>query len=455
MSGKLIAKETITKTLERGDLILGKGQYYSKDGIKTQLNNNVLVVGTSGAGKTRSIVMPNLLQADGSYVVSDPKGSLSKGMGPYLESLGYKVIRMDFIHPERSTRYNPLAHIRNTRDIQKLAHNIVYEMNIGSGEGKRGGSYDPFWDKASEMLITSILGYVMENDEIPVNKKNLITVKEYIKKANRKDGNSVRSKSEMDELMYRHKLRMAAKGIESWAATRYDDYNCSPDKTHQTINITSISNFSMIDTLETRKMVCGNDIYFEQIGNEPTVVFVEVCDSDRSMDFLVNLFYSQLMNALCDYADNYCENSRLPVPVQFILDDFATNARIDNFQNMIANIRSRGISAMIMVQSESQLKAGYDEDAKTIVDNCNSYVYMGGMDTELTKDISIRADKPSKYILNMPIGYSWIFRRGQEPVYCRNFDIEAFMQVKGFEYGKPAKFSYDLLDEISSERRGA
>lgn len=455
MSGKLIAKETITKTLERGDLILGKGQYYSKDGIKTQLNNNVLVVGTSGAGKTRSIVMPNLLQADGSYVVSDPKGSLSKGMGPYLESLGYKVIRMDFIHPERSTRYNPLAHIRNTRDIQKLAHNIVYEMNIGSGEGKRGGSYDPFWDKAGEMLITSIIGYVIENDEIPVNKKNLITVKEYIKKANRKDGNSTHSKSEMDELMYRHKLRMAAKGIESWAATRYDDYNCSPDKTHQTINITSISNFSMIDTLETRKMVCGNDIDFEQIGNEPTVVFVEVCDSDRSMDFLVNLFYSQLMNALCDYADNYCENSRLPVPVQFILDDFATNARIDNFQNMIANIRSRGISAMIMVQSESQLKAGYREDAKTIVDNCNSYVYMGGMDTELTKDISIRADKPSKHILNMPIGYSWIFRRGQEPVYCRNFDIEAFMQVKGFEYGKPAKFSYDLLDEISSERRGA
>jgi type IV secretion system protein VirD4 len=295
----------------------------------------------------------------------------------------------------------------------------------------------------------------MENDEIPMGKKNLVTVKEYIKKANRKDGNSTRSKSEMDELMYRHKLRMAANGIESWAATRYDDYNCSPDKTHQTINITSISNFSMIDTLETRKMVCGNDIDFEQIGNEPAVVFVEVCDSDRSMDFLVNLFYSQLMNALCDYADNYCENSRLPVPVQFILDDFATNARIDNFQNMIANIRSRGISAMIMVQSESQLKAGYREDAKTIVDNCNSYVYMGGMDTELTKDISIRADKPSKHILNMPIGYSWIFRRGQEPVYCRNFDIEAFMQVKGFEYGKPAKFSYDLLDEISSERRGA
>ena len=139
------------------------------------------------------------------------------------------------------------------------------------------------------------------------------------------------------------------------------------------------------------------------------------------------------MNTLCSYADDKCPGSRLPIPVKFILDDFATNARIDNFQNIISNIRSRGISAMIMVQSEAQLKSGYKEDAQTIVDNCNTYVYMGGSNPEQAENIAKRANKPAHKILNMPIGHSWIFRRGQEPVLCKNFDLEWFMKEKEYD----------------------
>ena len=150
------------------------------------------------------------------------------------------------------------------------------------------------------------------------------------------------------------------------------------------------------------------------------------------------------MNELCMYADDKCENSCLPVPVQFILDDFATNARIDNFQNIISNIRSRGISAMIMVQSEAQLKAGYGYNSQTIVDNCNTYVYMGGSDPHQAKEVAMRANKSTNSILNMPVSTSWIFRRGQEPVFCDNFDLEWFQNKIGFRVGKAPKLSPEL-----------
>lgn len=419
-----------------GAIILGENQYYSQDSFKTQLNNNVMVVGASGAGKTRYIVKPNLLQAWGSYVISDPKGSLYKEMAPYLKSKGYKVVKMDFIHPERSLRYNPLAYCKTTNDIRRLAHTLVYEM----AQTKNANSTkDPFWDETAEILLCALIGYIIESDEIHEREKNLVTLSELIVESKRdKRGTAAEhGASKMDSRMERHKMSMRLKGEESWAAARYDQYNTSPDKTHETINICTVAKLGTFDTLETRKMLRGNDVDFTRIGTEPTALFVEVSDTDRSMDILVNLFYSQLMNTLCSYADDKCPGSCLPIPVRFILDDFATNARIDNFQNIISNIRSRGISAMIMVQSEAQLKSGYKEDAQTIVDNCNTYVYMGGSNPEQAENIAKRANKPAHKILNMPIGSSWIFRRGQEPVLCRNFDLEWFMEVK--EYEKPPR----------------
>jgi len=425
-------------TVPEDSLILGQNQYYSKDGIKTQLNNNVVVVGTSGAGKTRSIVMPNLLQASGSYVVSDPKGNLYRKMGPYLESKGYRVIHMDFRHPERSLHYNPIAYCKTTTDAMKLASALVYETahSSGNGEGRRG-SYDPFWDETTLILLSALIGYLMETDQMEADDKNLATLSTLLSECQKEErGNS---NSIMTRAMERHRESMEERGLHSWAYDRFRAYNVGPAKTNNTVCMTSQAKLSTFDTEELREMLRYNDLDFTKIGQEPTALFVEVSDTDRSMDVLVNLFYTQLMNQLCDYADDCCENSCLPVPVQFILDDFATNARIDNFQNMIANIRSRGISAMLMVQSEAQLEAGYGRDAQTIIDNCNTYVYMGGSNPRMAHIVGERADKPANRILNMPLSTSWIFRRGQEPVLCHNFDIDWFSRVKGFEPGKPAQ----------------
>lgn len=426
-------------------LILGKDRYYSTDCYETQLNNNVVVVGTSGAGKTRSIVMPNLLQAQGSYVVSDPKGNLAKKLGPYLEKKGYKVVCMDFIHPETSLHYNPIGYCKTSQDVMRLAHTLVYEMSKGKGNFK-----DPFWDEMTLLCICALVAYMLETDEIEEDEKNIRTLLKLVKECNRKyRGYGERSRSDMDNRMDEHRAYMECMGKESWACSMYDEFNSSPDKTHATINATTVARLATFDTLELRQMIRNNDIDFTELGRKPMALFVQVSDTDRSMDILANLFYTQLMNELCTYADDCCEDSRLPVPVQFILDDFATNARIDNFQNMIANIRSRGISAMIMVQSESQLYAGYGDDAQTIIDNCNTYVYMGGSNPKQAELVGLRANKLSTSILNMPIGKSWIFRRGQEPVLCDNFDLEWFMAVKGVNAKKTR--SKNLKKNIPSD----
>lgn len=411
-------------TVPADTLILGDNQYYSKDCYKTRLNNNVLVVGTSGAGKTRSIVIPNLLQASGNYVISDPKGYLSKKYGDYMKSKGYRVLNMDFIHPEKSLRYNPIHYCSNSTEVVRLAHMLVQNVYV-KGATK---TIDPFWDEASELLISACIGYLVETDQIEESKKNFSSLVDMIRKCKREymEVRNGKVKSRLEIMMEEHKRYMKTIGKESWAAKKFEEFNVCPDKTYSTVNITSIAKMTSFDTVEINKMMETNDIDFTTIGTEPTVVFVEVSDTDRSMDLLVNLFYSQLMNSLCSFADEKCEDGRLPIPVQFILDDFATNARIDNFENMIANIRSRNISAMLMVQSEAQLAAGYYESAPTIIDNCNTYVYMGGSSPDMASQIAKRANKTTNTILNMPIQKSWIFRRGQAPVCCDNFKLEPF-----------------------------
>ncbi len=427
-----------------GSLILGEGQYYSKDSIQTHLNNNICVIGTSGSGKTRGYVSPNILQADGSYVVSDPKGNLADKFGPYLESLGYRIICMDFIHPEKSLRYNPIMRCGSTQDVMRLAYMIVYEL---CNDKQRISTGDDFWDKATLILMMALIAYMMEATYLPANEKTFSKLAELIADAYKETG-SGRSEEKTKRLLDAHRRWMENQGKESWAYKRYNEFSCAPEKTHNTINMTSLAKLALFDTLEVRVMLSGNDLDFKSIGQEPTAVFVQVSDTDRSMDAIVNMFYSQVMNELCDYADTQCVNSRLPIPVQFILDDFATNARINNFENIISNIRSRGISTMIILQSEAQLRAAYGDSAQTIVDNCNTYVYLGGSSPEQAERIAKRADKPASQILNMPLDKAWIFRRGQMPILCDVFDLNRFEDELGFEYGKPAKNSSKEYDAV-------
>lgn len=408
--------------MNTNSMILGEDQIFDLDCYKTQLNNNVLVVGTSGAGKTRSIVTPNLLQATGSYVVSDPKGNLYKKYKDYLISEGYEVKKLNFVNPLDSCKYNLFKYLRGTKDIVKMAHMLV------NNEGDKNKSLDPFWDEAGQLLVQAIIAYLLEQDNPDLlnyhNVMRLIGLAEV-------DGDMNSSESDLDIIMKNHKRR----NKNSYAVTTYNKFRVAADKTLRSILITVNAKLGCFDTPEINAMTNTDEIDISSIGQKKTALFVVVSDTDRSMDILANIFFTQAMNELCRFADEECEDNRLPVPVRFILDDFATNCKIDEFPRMIASIRSRNISTMLMIQAESQLTEYYGHDSKTIIGNCDTYVYLGGNDVETAQAVAERCDLPLKKILYMPVGTNWIFRRGQEPVNAKNFNLEEFLEEKSLASG--------------------
>lgn len=399
-----------------GSMILPDGKYYSLDDYKTRLNNNVLVVGTTGAAKTRTVITPNLLECVGSYVVTDPKGNLYKQWGDYMKHHGYRVVRLSFIHPEESVKYNPLKYVKTSQQIQQLSSALV----------KSSGAYsaDPFWDDSSLMLINSLLAYIKETASEESGDHNFHAILELLREAGRQ--NSASKNSRLSYMMENlHEVNP-----KSWAYKQFQNVNQAPEKTFNTIVATSIAKFCSVDTEELAEMMKYDEIDLPSIGQKKTAVFVEVSDSDRSMDMLINMFFTQAMNQLCTYADEECDNSQLPVPVRFFMDDFATNCRIDNFENMVSNIRSRKISVMLILQSLSQLEQSYGKSAHTIVDDCDTLIYMGGNDPETAHQIAIRCNKTTQTILHMPLCSSWIFRRGEMPFMCKNLELDDYIGEK-------------------------
>ena len=398
-----------------GKMILAEGQEYSLDCYKTQLNNNVLVVGTSGAGKTRSIVTPNLLEATGSYVVSDPKGNLYNKYKNYLEGKGYEVKKLDFTDPLNSDKYNFFHYIETTQDIVSVAHMLVYgEKSLGKG------SYDPFWDEASQLLLQALIAYLKEG--FKEDEQNLHNVLRLVNLCN-SSGDLECATTTMDRMMEDHRRKYE----DSFAVNNYDKFRVAASRTLRSILISVNTKLGLWDTPEVKEMTSGDDMDLTSIGQKKTAIFVIVSDTDRAMDQLANIFFTQAMNQLCRYADKHCEDNRLPIPVRFILDDFATNCKIAEFPRMIASIRSRGISTMLMIQAESQLTKGYGDDDSTIIGNCDTYVYLGGNDVKTAEAVAERCDLPLKRILNMPVGTNWIFRRGQEPVNATNFNLDKYL----------------------------
>lgn len=399
-----------------GAMILPDGKFYSLDDMETHLNNNVLVVGTTGAAKTRTVITPNFLECVGSYVVTDPKGNLYRQWGTYMEDHGYRVVRLSFIHPERSVHYNPMKYVDTTQQIQQLSSSLV-----------RSSSYstDPFWDDSSLMLLNSLIALIKETCEENSGRDNFHTILELLRRAGRESSSS--KKSPLYETMEGwHKMKP-----NSWAYKQFQNVNQAPERTFNTIVATSIAKFCSVDTEELAQMMQDDEIDLRSIGQRKTAVFVEVSDSDRSMDMLINMFFTQAMNQLCTYADEECENNQLPVPVRFFMDDFATNCRIENFENMVSNIRSRKISVILILQSLSQLDKSYGASAHTIVDDCDTLIYMGGNDPETAHSIAIRCNKTTQTILHMPLRSSWIFRRGEKPFLCRNLELDTYLMLKG------------------------
>lgn len=399
-----------------GKMILAENHEYSLDCYETQLNNNVLVVGTSGAGKTRSIVTPNLLEATGSYVISDPKGNLYQKYKGYLEEEGYTVLKLDFTNPKESDRYNFFRYIQSTQDIITTAHMLIYE-------GQKGNHVDPFWDQAAQLLLQAMIAFLKEAHQ--PNEQNLHNLLKLVTMCSSQG--DLDDRETMMDVIFKDYGRSHS---DSYAVNTYNKFRVAASKTLRSILITVNAKLGLFDTPEVKEMTFADDIDIPSIGQRKTAVFVIVSDTDRSMDALVNLFFTQAMNQLCRYADKKCKDNQLPVPVRFILDDFATNCKIAEFPRMIASIRSRGISTMLMIQAEAQLTNCYGDDGATIIGNCDTYVYLGTNDVRTAQAVAERADVPMKKVLYMPIGTNWIFRRGQSPINGKNFNLDAYLEIK-------------------------
>ena len=412
ISDELAVKEA-SGECEQSELLIAEGCSYSRNCYVTKLNNNVIVVGGSGTGKTRTIVTPNMLQGAGSQIICAPKGGFCQKYGEKLRKNGYRVIYLDFTHPEKSLHYNPLVKIKSTQDILRITDIIVNE------KASYGSRTDPFWDAMTTIFISALIAYMIETDYKPLNFSGILKL---IREGERDDDDTKNSP------LSKRFEELKNKNPNSWACQQFEEVNQSPYKTYDTIRATVAAKFAKLDTEELRTMMGGNDIDFIRIAKEKTTVFVTVSDTDRSMDILANIFFTHAMQALCEFADNECDNGRLPIPVNFILDDFATNCRIDEFPRMISSIRSRGISVMLLIQSEAQLKQSYGFDSKTIISNCDTYVYLGGNDIETARSVGLRCDKPLKAILNMPVGNCWVFRRGEAPVFTKLLNPTEYLQ---------------------------
>ena len=426
MRNHLTYKTKEQKPVPEGAMIVGKNVYYEMDSYKTQRNNNVAVIGAAGAGKTRSIVSPNILQATDSYVISDPKANLYKKYKNYLETKGYEVKKIDFINIRESMHYNLFLktlskdRIVTQQNITKMAHNLVKSAVLD-----KCSAGDPFWDNSSEILLAALIAYTL--DDPAIAKKDFETIVRLINSLTVNEDNS-NEEGVLDRVFIRNR----STDLYKFAQLKYRSFRVAAAKTLKSIQISANSMISKYANTEISMMMQRDDLDIASIGQKKTALFICASDCDRTYDGLVNIVFTQIMNGLVEYADSLPE-SRLPIPVRFILDDFATNVCINEFPRMISSVRSRGISAMIFLQAESQLQNFYKDDGRTILGSCDTYVYLGGGDIETAKNVSKRSNKSFDAIMNMPVGHEWIFRRGENPVYTEIFDLEPFEKEKMFE----------------------
>lgn len=414
---------------ERGETfrILAKGVTVSNDTWRTGLNNNDLIIGPSGAGKTRGYVIPNLLESSGSLIVTDTKGSLAGTVGPLLAQQGCRVLKIDFEDLEGSYGYNPLDHIRYDERRGKYAEQDI--ITAAAALVPVTSRREPFWEEAARLYLTSLIAYVLEC--LPAGEHSLKYVVDLI--------------GEMESGVYDRLIReLAHIRPNSLAVQTYRLFqsNHTAEKMHASIiGILSEKlnglNFDGAVHMFTRP----ERVQFAGLGRERTVLFLTVSDTDRSMDRLVNLLYTQALQALCRSADTDYPDHRLPVPVRFILDDFATNACIPDFHNIISVIRSREISVSIILQSLSQLEAMYGEaNASTIINNCDNCLYLGGQDVATARYVSFRANRTVDTVLGLPLHEAYLFTRGQAPRSVHVYDLREhprYAQLCGGQKARP------------------
>ena len=338
-------------------------------------NKNVLVVGGSGSGKTRFFVKPNLMQMHSSYCVTDPKGTILIEVGRLLRRGGYEVKVLNTINFAKSMKYNPFEYLRSEKDILKLVSTIIANTK---GDGEKSG--EDFWVKAEKLYYTALIGYIFyEGRE---DEKNFITLLDMINASEAREDDE-EFKNPVD-LMFD---KLEEKDPEHFAVLQYRKYKMAAGKTAKSILISCGARLAPFDIRELRQLMEYDELGLDTLGDRKTALFVIISDTDATFNFVAAMMYSQLFNLLCDKADDFY-GGRLPVHVRCLLDEFANIGQIPQFEKLIATIRSREISASIILQSQSQLKAIYKDNADTIVGNCDTTLFLGGKEKTTLKEMS-------------------------------------------------------------------
>ena len=341
---------------------------------KTARNKNVLVVGGSGSGKTRFFIKPNLMQLHSSYVVTDPKGSIAVECGKLMLRNGYKVKIFNSINFKKSHHYNPFAYIHSEKDILKLVTTLIANTK---GDGKSG---DDFWQKAETLLYTALIGYI--HYEAPEEEQNFATLIEFI------NAMEVRE----DDETFENNVDLAFKELASrepnhFAVRQYKKYKLAAGKTAKSINISCGARLAPFDIQELREITMYDELEVDTLGDRKTALFLIMSDTDSTFNFLISMIYSQLFNLLCEKADDVY-GGRLPVHVRCLIDECANIGQIPNLEKLMATIRSREISACLVLQAQSQLKALYKDNADTIIGNCDSSIFLGGKEPGTLKELN-------------------------------------------------------------------
>ena len=338
-------------------------------------NKNILVIGGSGSGKTRFFVKPNLMQMHSSYVVTDPKGTVLVECGKMLKKGGYKIKVLNTINFAKSMHYNPFAYLRSEKDILKLVNTIIVNTK---GEGQQSG--EDFWVKAEKLYYTALIAYIWY--EAPEEEQNFAMLIDMIDASEaREDDENFKNAVDLlfDEL--------EEKAPNHFAVRQYKKYKLAAGKTAKSILISCGARLAPFDIKELRDLMEYDDLELDTLGEKKTALFVIISDTDATFNFVVSIMYSQLFNLLCDKADDVY-NGRLPVHVRMLLDEFANIGQIPQFEKLIATIRSREISASIILQSKSQLKAIYKDNADTIEGNCDTTLFLGGKEKTTLKELA-------------------------------------------------------------------
>ena len=368
---------------------------------KNARNKNVLVVGGSGSGKTRFWLKPNLLQCHSSYVVTDPKGTIVLECGNAMLKNGYKVRILNTINFKKSMHYNPFAYVHSEKDILKLVTTL---MTNTKGEGSGG---DPFWEKSERLLLTALIAYL--HYEAPVEEQNFATLLEML--------NTMQVLEDDEEYQNPVDLlfeELAKKKPNSFAGRQYKLYKLAAGKTAKSILISCGARLAPFDIQELRDLTMYDELQLDTLGDKKTALFLIMSDTDITFNFLISMVYTQLFNLLCDKADDVY-GGKLPIHVRCLIDECANIGQIPNLEKLVATIRSREISACLVLQARSQLKAIYKDNADTIVGNMDSQIFLGGSEPTTLKDLSEMLGKETIDAFNISD------TRGNSPSYGTTF----------------------------------